>query len=554
MGYIGTTRVPPQGPDDAEILFIGEAPGEVEELLGEPFIGQSGEILDAALQQNLIDRKQVRIMNLCNYRLAGNNFDYAKDSLELNVGINEIMEYIAKNKNLKVIVLLGNAPLFYITGRKGIKKWRGTAIKSPTFPNVTILSTFHPAFIAYNGNEYSLFSFDIGKINRILKGDIQKYDNDITIIDPRGTELVEAVNEFMNYPELMVDIESVKGTIQMLCCGFSYKNKALCIVNHSYNGMNLEYDSACRKLLENKDIKKVLHNCLYDVEVFYQNGIETENIHWDTMIAQHAIDPELPKSLAHCISIYTDRPYHKDMGKAAIPEDEKGWSKNLSSIQRKSLYAYNCLDCFGTGDVYEAQQEIIKDDKDIAYIFGHMMDLIPVSRHMSHSGMLQNEERMNLIRSVLIKEIQHEQLILNSIVKTDHANANSPKQMKELLYSTFGLPVKYNGRGDDKKITADEDAIVELVTFVKNKMSLIMDEARKLEWATKAVALGLIMKLRGKRKLISSYIDTEISSDGRYRSTYNITGAESGRLSCSSYVDGTGNNAQTFPREVMEYE
>lgn len=51
------------GPDDADLLFVGEAPGEREDAQGEPFVGRSGEILDAVLRDNGLDRTVVRITN-----------------------------------------------------------------------------------------------------------------------------------------------------------------------------------------------------------------------------------------------------------------------------------------------------------------------------------------------------------------------------------------------------------------------------------------------------------------------------------------------------------
>ncbi|MFB6132699.1 MAG: uracil-DNA glycosylase family protein [Halanaeroarchaeum sp.] len=51
------------GPDDAAVLFVGEAPGEREDAQGEPFVGRSGEILDEVLRDHGLDRTVVRITN-----------------------------------------------------------------------------------------------------------------------------------------------------------------------------------------------------------------------------------------------------------------------------------------------------------------------------------------------------------------------------------------------------------------------------------------------------------------------------------------------------------
>lgn len=51
------------GPLDAELIFVGEGPGEQEDVEGEPFVGRSGDILDEILAEHGIDREAVRITN-----------------------------------------------------------------------------------------------------------------------------------------------------------------------------------------------------------------------------------------------------------------------------------------------------------------------------------------------------------------------------------------------------------------------------------------------------------------------------------------------------------
>lgn len=60
--------VPGSGPADAELMFIGEAPGAREDELGEPFVGRSGALLDEMLASAGIDRSQVFIANIIRCR------------------------------------------------------------------------------------------------------------------------------------------------------------------------------------------------------------------------------------------------------------------------------------------------------------------------------------------------------------------------------------------------------------------------------------------------------------------------------------------------------
>ncbi len=61
-----------EGNPDAKVLFIGEAPGKNEDLKAEPFVGASGKILDKALSEINLDRKDVYITNIVKYRPEDN--------------------------------------------------------------------------------------------------------------------------------------------------------------------------------------------------------------------------------------------------------------------------------------------------------------------------------------------------------------------------------------------------------------------------------------------------------------------------------------------------
>jgi uracil-DNA glycosylase family 4 len=65
------TYVPDSGPENASILFVGEAPGETETIQLQPFVGESGNILLACLNRAGVERGDVRLANLCHYRPSG---------------------------------------------------------------------------------------------------------------------------------------------------------------------------------------------------------------------------------------------------------------------------------------------------------------------------------------------------------------------------------------------------------------------------------------------------------------------------------------------------
>lgn len=536
---LSNKKVNPTGSLKAEILIIGESPGDTEEALNEPFVGPSGELLWNTLSSVGITRSQCRVHNLCNYKPTGNKFEYCEGTEELKEGLSEITDFILNNKELKLVILLGEKPLEFQLGNYGINRWRGSAV---TQNGIIYLPTFHPAYVLRSGSDFPLFAFDLGKIPRLLKEGTKKYEFE-KIIDPRGMELIEATNEILQWPEFTVDIESVRDSTHILCIGFAYKNKAICVVNHDGFGIDTEFANSVGRILGSES-DKIFHNAIFDCEMLRLNGLEVRNLKWDTQVAQHILEPELSRSLAFLTSTYTDLPYFKDMGRSAIPDNEKSWN---NKVDKGKLYDYNCMDVLSTYLVYSEQLKEIKGD--FLDLFNYEMEMLEVSMHISQSGMLIDPERKNQIDTILTKRAQEKNNLLRNICGRE-VNVKSPK-LKDLLYGEFGLPIRKTREG---KITTDEDAIVSLIGFAKDKLESLSMESKRNEWMKKLAVLKLILEVRGIRHLLSNYVDMSSGIDNRVRSSWNVAATETGRWSASGYVDGTGGNNQTWPREVLEVE
>lgn len=538
---LSSTKVPPSGPLGAEILIIGESPGRDEERLLTPFIGPSGDLLNQILSSNGIPRESVRVANICNYRPANNDFKYCVDTEELAESLKELFLYLDTYPP-KLIIGLGNAPLKYLCGRHGISDWRGSLLS--TSAGLKYFATLHPAFVLHSGVGESIIDYDIRKSLRYLRSNFEVHNLGFQFkINPRGYELEELAQKIESSSNaISIDIENIRDTSQTLCCGFGLSNtEAYCIVNHSYNGMDLEFSSFCKRILENPAIPKILHNCVHDHQVKYLNGIKIQNIIWDTIVAQHVLTPELPRDLGALCSYYTDIPcYWSDMAAG----EEKSWSERTN---KEKLYTYNCMDCVATYQVYEKQKPLVLNDPDFKHTFDYEMDMLQVSFHISESGFLRDEERRLVLRDIIDGRYIREQKLLNNIAQKD-INVKSPR-LSGYLYDELKLPVRKNHDGG---LTTDEDAIVSLIAFTKDKYSTSVKEDTKAEWKRKLAVLKLILRIRGYRQLLSNYINSQASTDGRLRSQWKVAATKTGRWSCAGYVDGTGINAQTFPREVID--
>src|SRR5215213_3737762 len=110
------------GNPEAEIMLVGEGPGEQEDLQGKPFVGRAGQLLDRMLASIGLDRTKVYIANMVPWRPPGNR-DPTPEELALCAPfLHRQVELVAP----KLLVTLGNAPTKSLFGTTvGITKMRG---------------------------------------------------------------------------------------------------------------------------------------------------------------------------------------------------------------------------------------------------------------------------------------------------------------------------------------------------------------------------------------------------------------------------------------------
>lgn len=138
-----------EGPDDAEIMFVGEQPGDTEDLAGRPFIGPAGQVFDEAVAAAGIDRSQVYVTN------AVKHFKYerrGKRRIHMRPDAGEVAHcrwWVSKEIEIirpRIVVALGATAYLSLTGEsRPIAEVRGMPI--PMQDNRMLLVTMHPSAI-----------------------------------------------------------------------------------------------------------------------------------------------------------------------------------------------------------------------------------------------------------------------------------------------------------------------------------------------------------------------------------------------------------------------
>ena len=133
------------GSQNSQIMIVGEGPGQKEDEMGKPFVGDAGLLLNKMLKAINIDRKDIYITNVVNYRPPNNRKPEPGEILRYSNFLREHISII----NPKILILMGSTAMEALFGSKiRISKergsWKELIINNKTF--LTII-TFHPAYL-----------------------------------------------------------------------------------------------------------------------------------------------------------------------------------------------------------------------------------------------------------------------------------------------------------------------------------------------------------------------------------------------------------------------
>jgi len=152
-----------EGNHNADVLFIGEAPGKREDELGRPFVGAAGKFLDELIESMEWKRSDVYISNVVKYRPPDNRDPTPEEKAEC---MPWLMLEIAIIKP-KVIVPLGRHSLGHFFQKLSISNAHGKAHKLTD--DVTIFPIYHPAAALHNGGLRQSLLDDFAKLRLFLE-------------------------------------------------------------------------------------------------------------------------------------------------------------------------------------------------------------------------------------------------------------------------------------------------------------------------------------------------------------------------------------------------
>lgn len=535
-------KVPAAGPSPSPVLIVGEAPGEQESYSGTPFIGPSGHALDSMLSEAGIRRAECRVTNVAQVRPPRDNiksFFRRKNEgtlingkwvgPELAEGHSALMKEIAEC-NPRVIIALGNTPLWALTGHWGITDWRGSRLWFHDSPEpIQVLPTYHPAYVLRSWSDRPWAVKDLKLANDIRAGSAPKPPDWQFVTRPSMEDVRGCIDHAISSvaagetPAIAADIETTP--LHIKCLGFAWSKTEAISIPIMHNGSQPYWESPSEETL----VVEMLRHLLTSVPVVWQNGLYDLQhiIRWwkfvpnftdDTMLMQHALLPGFPKGLDFLSSIYCDfHRYWKSDGKQADGRrpDAEEW-------------VYNCTDCVRTLEIWHNLRTLIHRSG-LDSVYAHSLSLVEPVLFMMLRGIKIDIARIDTFKKELAIYEKDRQAWFKEVLGHE-LNVNSPVQVKRLLYDDLQLPVQKDRK--TKKPTTGSDALGVLA----RKQPLV------------SPLIFAIEELRSASKFRGNFLGAEASPDGRFRTSYNIAGTETGRFSSSQDAFGQGLNLENIPR------
>ncbi len=139
-----THAVPGEGNLDADLMFVGEAPGRDEDIQGRPFVGRAGQLLTRIIHAMKLQREEVYITNVIKCRPPGNRNPQGDEIASCKDYLLTQIDRIQP----KIIVTLGKvAADFFIRSSLGMTALRGDFYD---FHDIKVMPTFHPSYLIRN--------------------------------------------------------------------------------------------------------------------------------------------------------------------------------------------------------------------------------------------------------------------------------------------------------------------------------------------------------------------------------------------------------------------
>lgn len=541
--------VPPVLNLKSKLGVVGEAPGQDEMEIGEPFVGTAGKILGLLLSKCGSGRTLVSLFNTVACGVKGNTTPTVEE-IECCA---PVLEDALKKVNPEVLILTGNIPLKRFYGeKKSITKWRGSITQSERRVTLgtkkvlgtevyksgkrkgerkevkkevvihqesrTVVPTIHPAELAYTGfKNWPLVMADIKRAVNLVKGkELTEIGVEVTGDWVHTKELRKYIQ---NRGELAVDTETERETNKLKMISVA-RDASTAVLAHPSKEVGVVLGEHFRgRSLRQKPLF-IAHNASFDLRALRQIGFDYRGEVFCTFHAAQFERSDIRVTKKSETGANWNELASLDNVCSRMPDlAYENWKEKFRSGVNYDEKVYCGKDACAAYFLAEELSKRLEKSGGLDHFQNTMMKLLYVLMDMEDEGVFVESKTLAILRARQGKLIGQ----LKETWERDCPSVNpaSPKQLMGYFYDELGIPPVFTGRGKNKRRTLDRDA-VELLAAKHPECK----------------PLYTLNALRHATKMYASYLSPTLK-DGRWHFDFNMSGTFTGRLS---------SDAQQFPR------
>lgn len=553
---------------NAKVVFIGQSPGAQEEYLGRPFVGSSGDLLEAALDEvpiegEKIDRSQVTLTNALLCRLPkGWKTGDPKTQTALRACFPRLQRELKGIRSTKTIITLGAEAMQVVTGRKeGLNSWVGGTMEArPELPGWKAHVLLHPAFVLRYMGYWPAFLAHLETGLRLALGRLPRFRWGQLIVD-HGPKMKAALEKILiEDDEVATDTETGGKNpfrVPIMCASIAGKKRAVSF----HWPPHPDIEPLVRQIFRTKGL--IYQNGAHDIPAYRTAGYRLKAMAFDTMLAHAVLAPEMNmKDMGHGLGFmntihFPGMPRFKT--EHGITKEAKGderWVKMYENRPRATR-VYNGRDSISTRRLavqLRRELDAMPGGWDLYRQYHKMAEVAVVMRAM---GLRLDPTKLAKHRVELTKRREEARTALQAIAKRAGYkrevvrkkktidvpfNPGSPKQCAKVVFHHLKeRPTVWTPEGAP---SLNEEYLVSLLASTRPVVSLfarLLMEYRRWDklLGTYIDGLPLVCKVIG-------HVDCVPSPDHTVQAQLKVDGARSGRFSC---VDP---NLQNQPEGVRE--
>lgn len=455
-----------EGDFSSNVLIVGEAPGETEEIEGSPFIGRAGNLLNSILLDAGLSRKEVYIHNVVCCRPPNNNITLPNSKIALKTCPRLHLLPLINQLNPKVIISLGNVSYKFFFNSEGITRKRGIVKKWGKFP---VVPTLHPAFLL-RGNLH-LRNQVVDDFKKAIEFLVSPRTEIQVKILSSTEELLTLEKEIETAGRVAIDIETTGlnpySGDKIIGIGFSYNRNSgnyVVVRNRSFIGNDVEdalskENLAIIKRICEETAAKTFHNALFDIEFLREDlGIVVNNLKADSMVLSHIVDENSPNNLDFLSNLY-----YKDL--FGFKTETKEWitkhaNQSFASLPLEIIANRCAKDTIATFRLTEdLTKEVQKDTALYKYYKAFHLDIFPAILNIQKSGFKIDMEYIDKATALYAKCKEN---VTNKIYKIAGYKFNIDSTLElSALFSKLNFPV-IKRTSIDNKISTDKQTLLDL--------------------------------------------------------------------------------------------